>query len=291
MKIDYKLSCKDKNNNLSESTDSISYLEFVKELSFVGINSKSNVLQTICRILSIAFDFAPSFVAENFHLHPDLESDPTEKAQFSNKVGRAFAVYLSKRIYKAKYVYSYECAMENAGLKVKGKRPDYYCNNQKVSFSVEAKGLSDGSVSCNEMSKHKNQALSGPLPKAFSVASVAYNIYDSPKINFFDPESDEVSYDRNLSELLRKNYYAGILKLVESHYFNRSESLDNRFYEYSTYLWPENFMIVLHKSIVEKRDFTEKIDSFKNDIMFIDTDGLGLRIDLDDVNRRIENNK
>ena len=78
---------------------------------------------------------------------------------------------------------------------------------------------------------------------------------------------------------------------MESHYFNRSESSENRFYEYSTYLWPENFMIVLHKSIVEKRDFTEEMDSFENDIMFIDTDGLGLKIDLDDVNRRIKNNK
>lgn len=97
MKIEFQLEYKDKAGNISNSTEAITFPAFVKEISFAGINSKSNPLETNCRILTHIFEFAPSFIDKKFHLHPELSHDPTEKAYFSNKVGRAIAVYLARK--------------------------------------------------------------------------------------------------------------------------------------------------------------------------------------------------
>ena len=119
--IKYKLINKDRTGNITTKQDSIYYLAFVKELSFAGINSNSPTLETYCRLLTNFFEFIPSFIHSRFHLHPDLENDPTERNQFSNKVGRTFAVYLAKKISGAKYVYNYECALKKKGFPIYAK--------------------------------------------------------------------------------------------------------------------------------------------------------------------------
>ena len=77
---------------------------------------------------------------KKFHLHPELSHDPTEKAYFSNKVGRAIAVYLARKQCGAKQVYNYEFSLIQKGYGISGSRPDYYCDTNGQSFALEAKG-------------------------------------------------------------------------------------------------------------------------------------------------------
>ena len=288
MEIQYEIEIKDSNGKLSVKNDSISYLAFVKTLAFAGINSKSNTLQTIFRFLTFIFDFAPSFFDGHFHLHPEIENDPTERNQFSNKIGRTFAIYLAKREYGAKYVYCYECALKQKGHKIAGARPDYYCDTSTTFFSLEAKGSGKGSVSDSVMQTVKKQAQSGVLPKLFSVASNTYNIYNRPRIKFYDPENKIKNYDRDLSVLLRKDYYAGVAKIVESRYFFRTESPEPNFYAYSTILCPDLLKILVHKSIIQNKDLTDEITTYEKESIFIDTDGIGLCIDLKKITQQIK---
>ena len=288
MKIKYQLEIKDSHGNLSTSKNIISYLEFVKTISFAGITSNSNPLQNLFRFLENIYGFAPSFIDGKFHIHPELENDPTEKGQFSNKVGRTFAVYLAKKISGAKYVYIYECALKNKGYSISGTRPDYYCDTTTQFFSLEAKGRGDSSISETDMQSYKHQSQSGSLPKSFSIASATFNIYDSPKIKFYDPESDKKEYEYRFSEALRKDYYKGVLKILNSSFFNQSENIKEDFYSYKPIIDPDIFEVLVHKSIVEKKDLLEKIDAVCEGNRFIDTDGIGLIINMSKIIKRIK---
>lgn len=288
MKIDFLLEINDALGKSSIKNDSISFLEFVKTFSFAGINSTSNPLQTLFRFLENIYGFAPSFIDHKFHLHPELENDPTEKGQFSNKVGRAFAVYFAKKQSGAMYVYSYECALKKYGKQITGSRPDYYCDTSKQSFSLEAKGYCCSSISDTKMQVYKNQALAGSLNVNFSIASATFNIYNKPKIKYYDPENDNKNYDYKFAEELRKDYYKGVLKLISSPYFINSQSPEKDFYAYKAIIDLNIFTILVHKSIVEQNDLLNTLHPIKTENMFIDTDGIGLIINLDEIKHRIQ---
>lgn len=283
MMIKYKLINKDRTGNITTKQDSIYYLAFVKELSFAGINSNSPTLETYCRLLTNFFDFLPSFIHSRFHLHPDLENDPTERNQFSNKVGRTFAVYLAKKISGAKYVNNYECALKKNGFPISGRRPDYYCDTGTQTFSLEAKGSCVKSVSDSVMQTVKNQAQSSKLSTQFSIASKTYNIYNSPIIKFYDPEGNNKSYDTELCNFLRKDYYNGIINLLNSPYFTQTEKSEKDFYSYTPQSFSDLFQILIHKEIIETKDFSESLTPIETDNLFIDSDGIGLRINLDTI--------
>ena len=283
MKIKYQLEIKDSHGNLSTSKNIISYLEFIKTISFAGITSNSNPLQNLFRFLENIYGLAPSFIDGKFHIHPELENDPTEKGQFSNKVGRTFAVYLAKKISGAKYVYNYECALKKKGFPISGRRPDYYCDTGTQSFSLEAKGSCVKSVSDSVMQTVKNQAQSSKLSTQFSIASKTYNIYNSPIIKFYDPEGNNKSYDTELCNFLRKDYYNGIINLLNSPYFTQTEKSEKDFYSYTPQSFSDLFQILIHKEIIETKDFSESLTPIETDNLFIDSDGIGLRINLDTI--------
>ncbi|MEB7888770.1 hypothetical protein NGK36_05600 [Hafnia alvei] len=283
----YELVHLDSKNKISTTSGDISFPAFIKHATFAGINNPYHILHPF-RYTSFFFDFIPSFLGSNsFRKYPGLEKDPTETAYISNRIGRAFADYFSKRIYGAKFTHSYECAMALKGYNIEGDRPDFYCDTLTEQFAVEAKGYSAQNVSDAQMSKHKDQSETGPLSINFSVASVAYNLYKKPKIKFYDPIGDNVPYENDLNSRLRELYYKNALFFIESISDSRTQSEFPDYYAYNI-LYPffpfRQFLV--HKEIVQ-REFihTEWLTAMKNissesqenDDLYIDVDGIGLR--------------
>jgi hypothetical protein len=281
--MNFELLHQDATGQQTKSIESISFLAFVKHATFAGFNHRF-FPALFFRYPSIFFEFVPLFYGSDyFRLIPELASDPTETAYISNRIGRAFADFLSKKIYGAKFTHSYECAMELKGFPISGRRPDFYCDTLKKQFTVEAKGFSARSVSNSEMNIHKEQSTTGPLKRNFTVASVAYNLYRSPKVKFFDPEGDDALYDDSLNEELRNLYYRAVLNFVESGAARRqqSEFVDYFAYDFS-YPYSDVSQILLHKAIVERSwsgvEWLNSIEQ-KNEInkeVYIDVDGIGL---------------
>lgn len=281
--MQYKLIHQDAAGNKFTSANRISLLAFVKHAAFAGIN-RSFFPGLPFRYSSLFFEFAASFNrSSHFQLLPELANDPTETAYLSNRIGRAFADYFSKKLYGARFTHSYECAMNLMNLPISGARPDFYCDNLKETFSVEAKGYSAQSISDTQMVKHKAQSATGQIPVAFSVASVAYNLYKSPKIKLYDPDGDEVYYDGDLNSRLRDLYYRSALHFIEMVTDSRTQS---EFSDYMAYNIPYRFsavrQILVHKAIYERTWNTidwlnsiEHTDEEGNDF-YIDMDGIGL---------------
>ena len=279
----YKLIHQDSAGKKETSVDRISFLAFVKHATFAGINRRI-FPQIPFRYSSLLFEFAPSFFwSAHFQRLPELVNDPTETAYISNKIGRAFADYFSKKLYGARFTHSYECAMELKGYPISGARPDFYCDALDKQFAVEAKGYSAQSVSDTVMQKHKAQSTTGPLEVNFSAASVAYNLYREPKIKFYDPEGDDIPYDGTLNSELRGLYYQRVLDFIKR---VADQRIQSDFSDYFAYNIPNPFgavrQILVHKAISEKSwDTTEWLTSIEhkdgeNNEFYIDVDGIGL---------------
>lgn len=269
--------------NLSTSYPSISYLAFVKHLAFVGIGiHKSPTL--LFRYLGYFFEFMQYWRndPEHFCMPSVLENDPSEKAVVSNRIGRAMADYCAKKIYHARFTHSYEDAMIRNGYQIKGKRPDLYCDSLNKQFAIEAKGYSQSSVSDTKMNKHKSQSQKGPIPINFSVASVSFNLYKSPKVKFYDPEDESVEYSSIVNSQLRSLYYNSLLELIE--YFGlekvKSGIPDYNAYIISPLLFPE-YRLLIHQVIVSKEwggnEWLPPLSRESNEEnYYIDNDGIGL---------------
>ncbi|MCO4311349.1 hypothetical protein [Pectobacterium versatile] len=279
----YELIHQNATGKITTSVNQISFLAFIKHATFAGIGSPF-FKHLPFRYLSLFFEFVPSFFRSgHFNLLPELANDPTETAYMSNKIGRAFADYLSKRVYGAKFTHNYECAMHLKGYPITGNRPDFYCDTMRTQFAVESKGYSARSISDTAMIKHKTQSKTGPLSVNFSIASVAYNLYKEPRIKFYDPQGDNVLYDNNLNSELREMYYRNVLYFIEHISYSRIQS---EFADYFAYNISYPFMaisqILVHKAIlkrnVENFEWLTSIEQKgeENDEFYIDVDGIGL---------------
>ncbi|HGP0626847.1 TPA: hypothetical protein ACKPX6_004466 [Serratia marcescens] len=283
----YELIHLNNKNVINTSRGDISFLAFIKHAAFSGL-SNPYIFRHPLRYASFFCEFIPSFFGSNhFRKYSGLEKDPTETAYISNRIGRGFADYFSKKIYGAKFTHSYECAMELKGYPIKGDRPDFYCDTLTTQFAVEAKGYSVQSVSDREMVKHKKQSGTGPLSINFSVASVAYNLYKKPKIKFYDPIGNDESYDHDLNSLLRDLYYQNALDFIESiaDHIVQSELPDYYAYNITNPFFPFRQFLV-NKNIVEQKFMGAEgmaamrnmnIESQENDDLYIDVDGIGLK--------------
>lgn len=281
--MDYILIHQDAAGNTTTSKNQISWLAFVKHATFAGIERP--FFSTLpLRYTSLLFEFAPSFFwRDGFKLLPELAIDPTETAYISNRVGRAFADHLAKKLYKAKFTHSYECAMHTKGFPIKGQRPDFYCDTLTQQFSIEAKGFSKKNITDIAMLEHKKQSTKGPLPVHFSAASVAYDLYNVPKVKFYDPEGDDISYDRELSIRLRNFYYSRALDFIEEISDSKTPSDFSDYFAYTVkYPFTHARRILVHKAISERswttNDWLFSIKSVEeqDDSVYIDVDGIGL---------------
>ncbi|MDO8343490.1 MAG: hypothetical protein Q7T48_09850 [Cellvibrio sp.] len=283
--MEYELIHQDVVGNKTTSIDRISFLAFVKHATFAGINRRF-FPHLPFRYSGLFFEFAPSFFwSGHFQLLSELANDPTETAYLSNRIGRAFADYFSKKLYGARFTHSYECAMELKGFPISGERPDFYCDALTKQFAVEAKGYSAQSISDAAIGKHKAQSKTGPLPVHFSAASVAYNLYKSPRIKFYDPEGDNVAYDGAMNSELRDLYYRSVLNFIET---VADSNIQSEFSDYVAYNISYPFsaarQILVHRAIYERSWNTikwlnsiEHNDAEDNEF-YIDVDGIGLTL-------------
>ena len=262
---------------------SISFLQLAKHLTFAGID-RTYFLGMPCRYLSNFFDLFQNYDLAAGRMRPFglLHSDPTERSYISYRLGRALADHLSKSIYLARYTHSYECAMELAGLAIAGERPDFYCDNGVQQFAVETKGYSTRSVSENKMREHKEQSKTGPLAVNFSVASVAYDLYQTPEVKYYDPPLKDAAYQRDLNQRLRANYYSAVLLfLKESGMFEPIAAQEGRYRRFISRRLGSTIDILVDddvfRSAWKEQGWNYERDQELNDAdsSFIDRDGIG----------------
>ena len=281
----YQLIHRDGAGKCIESQDYISYLAFIKHLTFAGINSSF--------FPCLPFRYSAYFLeflqykdwASGFKRLPHLINDPTETAYLSNRIGRAFADYFAKKIYGARFTHCYESAMYQYGMDISGSRPDFYCDTLKSQFAIEAKGYSAHSISDQLIdTKHKIQASSGKIPVNFSVASISYNLYKSPKIKFYDPIVNDINYDERNNLTLRNQYLSGFIEFIDPILKIKSKSSFNDYYTYElSYTQYLRTRIIIHRAILdknwEKNDWLFSISQEEDKNLYIDLDGIGLMLD------------
>jgi hypothetical protein len=218
---------KDEKGTYHNLIETINNFGLLKHLAIAGQHYLPT-LQEYIRIAGIFLRFIEyldktALSNSSFSEPPAIRRDPTEKAEFSTLVGKGIADFLSKKLSKAKVTHSYEAAMTLKGLKIKGKRPDLYCFGDKFQFAVEAKGYSKAYVNSKEMLIHKNQAVSGPLPVNFSIASVSYNLFNNVSCKYHDPFVNNIEYDNRLYMELNRIYYSGIFEYLDNDLFDIEE--------------------------------------------------------------------
>ncbi len=275
--------------NTTNHVFDLTYLQFIKHLAFAGMGVHTSPYNMF-RFLGFWIEFFPYWKtsANGFHLPKVIYNDPTEHGQISNRIGKAFADFLAKKIYKAKYTHNFEDLMASDGYKIKGERPDLYCDSLTTQFAIEAKGYTRKSISNKEMDKFKRQAKeTWPISVHFSVASVAYNLYKDIHVKFHDPIGDDVEYSTDLNKALVDKYYRSILKLIKQFGLIPSNQVDNLPQGYVAYRIPlisqeNSTYLLLHRLIVEEKWErlelnNDQYNSVSEDT-YIDVDCVGLCI-------------
>jgi len=239
----------------------------VKHLALSGCNFIPNI-QKLFRCIGMFFHYnyylrKESFDNDSFSKPPKSIYDPTEISQFSNIAGKAIADFLSKRIDGSMFTVNYEAAMIADGLSIKGKRPDLLAFPKNSMFAIEAKGLSAGGITPEDMKDHVKQSQSGGISVDFCVASVSHNLYRKVKCNYYKNDSLHDDYGKDerqyiLDELrkLEKNYYSEFSEL-EKKYHQNIENTEADFY-----IGKEGFYKIdlSHESF--KKDFQEYFSDF-----------------------------
>ena len=179
--------------------------------------------------------------------------------------------------------------MYAAGYTLSGTRPDFYCTTPTQQFAMEAKGYSQRTVSTTEMAAHKLQSQAGPIPVHFSVASVSYNIYESPRCKFHDPVNERTEFLGNVNNTLAKQYYLALHEQLVDYIAPSTFEFGNHQYEsydISPYLFTgrRNRPIALlfdkqiMHSIERESILNDEYRYFSEQDIYLDTDGIGIRV-------------
>ncbi|MFI3223510.1 MAG: hypothetical protein QX191_10790 [Methylococcaceae bacterium] len=266
----------------------LTYLQFIKHLAFAGMEVHTSPY-FMFRFLGFMFEFLPYWKTSvnGLELPEIVFRDPTELGQISNRIGKALADFLAKKIYKAKYTHNYEHAMFLRKHPIKGERPDLYCHSLTKQFAIEAKGYKKSRISDVDMEKFKMQSKKGPLTFNFTVASVAYNLYKDIHVKFHDPVGIDMDYSTDLNKELVDTYYRSILNLIKQFGLLPSNQVDNLPQDYVAYKIPlitqETFLyLLLHRLIVEEKwgrlELTNDHYNSDSEDTYIDVDCVGLCI-------------
>lgn len=225
----------DKHGSISNQNHYISKLGLVKHMAIAGQRyapTSKKILKTIGMFLQYSYFLQSNALnKDKYSLPPYNINDPTEKAQFSNIAGKGIADFLAKKIDNALHTVNYEAAMRIKKMSIAGSRPDLLAFTNKDTFAIEAKGYSNSSISCSEMSKHKNQSQAGTIPVNFTVASVSYNLYDKVKCKYYDPYNANIPFDEELLSETTKKYYSGIIGFLDFADHKEVKYKNESFYE------------------------------------------------------------
>ncbi len=278
-------------------------LAFIKHLAVAGMGFEPRWTKFM-RFLGSMLLYSPYMRKFSEGHFDDPFQDPTEKGQFSNIAGKAIADFLSKRIDQSIMTVNYESALKILRLPVQGERPDLiaFRGSPPYRFTIEAKGYTRGP---GNMQQHKKQSRSGLLKAQFSRASVAYNMYNGIKVNYWDPENENFNDEGNIKlfSLLSKKYYTGFLSFL-----NYGEKVDEFIYKGEKFwavipwnkheIWNKwqaeciyyclqkyRIEVILPKEIEKyaSEGLPHGIEPFGNEIeegnlLYIDNDRIGLRI-------------
>jgi hypothetical protein len=310
--MDIEVEYKDTNGDISNVTHHVSRLAFIKHLALAGqgyATGPQKLMRTLGMLLHYSNYLQSDPFYSNYFSRPSaIFYDPTEIGQFSNLAGKAIADFLSKKINNSRLTINYEAAMRVLGIPIVGDRPDLIAFSDNWMFALEAKGYTGGP---GNMVKHKEQAQSGDVPVHFTVASVAYGLYNRVRCKYYDPINSNVKYDYELLNEVSKKYYTGFMGFLNDNYFYVSETIINEekyfevrfryrqleklfnrkdirfrwFYEFSEFDAPS---LLLTKKI--ETYATEGLSSFINTkqeipvvqiidpYFYIDADGIGLKL-------------
>lgn len=286
---------KDQQGQLDTPVLSMSLPAFLKHAAIAGQGPRFGILPSLARGLGVLMfygryiDTSGWTGLNGFRKSIFRFSDPTEQGDFSTLVGKAVADYLAKRLLGAKFTHTYEAALREKEHKISGARPDFYCTTPTQQFSMEAKGYSVRTVSEAEMAKHKAQSQSGSIPVNFSVASVAYNIYENLHCKFYDPVTEGTEFSFGENNELAKQYYRNLHEGLSAYLAPDSIKYDGRQfdgYDISPYLFtgtPNRPVTLLFDSRImgniERENILEdeysRIDEGE---IYVDVDGIGMRV-------------
>lgn len=207
----------DKNNQFRREIFGCNKFAFIKHMAMAGqgfmpsVAKYTRMVGMYCHYI----EYLSSIALNDSHLSvpPPERQDPTEKGHVSNVVGKAIGDFLARRVSGAQATLNYEGAMAAAGHPIRGSRPDLYCVGNGEQFALEAKGYTAGSS--GPMHGHKSQALEGPLPVNFAVASVSYDLYREIKVKYHDPSDDSVPFNQELNLRLLRAYYHGLFEYAQ----------------------------------------------------------------------------
>lgn len=269
----------------------ISLAALIKHLGCVAQGRRSAIFKLGKAVGAMLFYSDYLFPAQNcFSTPPNNMGDPTEKSQFSNVAGLAIADYLSKKINHAKFTIHYEAAMVQNGISISGSRPDLiaYCPH-KVCLAIEAKGFSSPSVSLEKINEHKNQSrnIHPQLGITNSYVSIAYNLYNQPKVYYIDPEFSNTFDNHTTLKYISMQFYQSILD--ETSHLNKKGCISG-FYKVLlsdeiTNLCSKKIFLVLPEKI---KDFANKgindysifkKDNDMNNNFYIDNDYIGIQME------------
>lgn len=277
-------------------TFEISALAFAKHAVTCGKGDFESMFSSWLKAIGLIFNNLDyfSFNRLNFR-HFRRESleiyDPTSATRFSNIVGCGVADFLCKNLLSATYVLGYEAAMLKNGIKISGRRPDFYgITRSRQQFSLEAKGRSDRSISDAEMLIVKDQSKSGPLNKHFTVASVTYNIYEKLACRFHDPINPDAIFNDELNSSLISSYYSELSAFLDRYLIRTgAEEIGGKHY-YSFEFEPDYIYPIYFNSIMSSLRILIAVESYRGDRIepllepfienniYIDVDRIGLMI-------------
>ncbi|TRZ99528.1 MAG: hypothetical protein D4R84_01805 [Rhodocyclaceae bacterium] len=286
---------KDRQGNLEIRKLRMSLPAFLKHAAIAGQGPRLGILPSLARGLGVLMLYgryidAPCWSEWSGFKKAGLQfADPTEQGDFSTLAGKALADFLAKQLLGAKFTHTYEAAMHVRGLPIPGPRPDFYCTTPTQQFSIEAKGYAQRTVSDAEMKLHKAQSHAGPIPVNFSVASVAYNIYDVLQCKFHDPVGEDVEFSRRENNALAKQYYRNLHVGLSEHLTPESIKYEDRQfdgYDISPYLFTGRrnrpvtllFDSRIMGNIERENILEDEYSRIDEGEIYADVDGIGMRV-------------
>jgi len=309
----------DMKNTISlQKSLSISNLALIKHMAFSGMGYNLS-LRKLMRMIGMYLHYnyyLKDLTSNNcFSKLPDYLYDPTELSHFSNIVGKAFADYVSKKIYNSFATFSYEAALKiliNNGkiANTKDKRGDLIAFTSNGMFAVEAKGLSDKKIYKTTIDKAKAQLSEILIGVNFSVISISHNIYKKIKLKYEYIENSSGlnnNYYKELKKDLFINYYNNISSFINENVFEVSnieikkkdfhllrfqeDFISKELSNFSLFLKlediTEKFAILITKDIdiykdkgIEENFIREY--SYEDENTYIDVDGIGIMIKNDE---------
>ena len=286
--MDIKINLLDKAGVSHSFPGKISFLKFMKHACLAGLGRNFAIVPAMFNWIGIGFFYGSKFSFRSNHIQRIWPIyDPDDIGAMSRIVGRSVADIYAKSHFGASHTICYEHSMLEMGIEIQGGRPDFICidKQNQAMFSLEAKGYSQKTLSNAQFATHKVQAGIGPIPVAFGVASVTYNIYNEVRARIEDPPVNEGDYDDALADRLIVAYLNAVRRRLGS--FCETTSPPDRMrdshvaYDASAFILPpaerrHRFIVIAPAPGVSASRQFEPIDV---DGMYMDKDGIGILFD------------